>query len=1642
MTSLFKQLLSNQSAQIGKDERILANVGLTLGFLVTALFSSTVFSAAPDLASQPLSASSAVVKPNLMFVFDTSKSMEKALANDTLDDYAQCKDATKNQGGYQITSAIVGPTTVKPSNPNTRLTFKATTTGFNVNDIVYLAIPGNPEYSGVYQIKVKNTTSNSCIPGTEVYTTTVTVNPPFKRFQSNPTVVNPDRYNQYSYNPGNPYADPPVAPTNGCAVPGALPANSGNTTSDLNLGGGFVVNAGGVTSIPSGSCYIRDRKDTNGCKVTSPEPANSGSTSSNYNLGGGMLENSGGITSTPSTSCYWYDPADTPVGTFVSCTNGTVGENSYEVDIASGAPAGPLTLTENAYVLYRQDDSRCYSNEPPLVAAKVQSLFYDPSVEYVPPPKPSAVGLGLASPANRLPSMTSAYTLNWTRVREDGTRLNASGDPITNANGTNCNVAGSNLLTCNNTYRAPDGSYDFKLWKEMVYCDTPEMPAAFTSIKLWHESSRCKRNTPANTSSSVNASPRYPYPYPARTDGGATSPSKTLLVTASALHQNGVPLLTSDNPVAGEFAFGETYNYAAPFYYDVEAIEYCDSAKLNNCVMANAPTGAFTYPAYVRYCKTTLQASDTTTSPNAAACQGTYTGSGGSDYRFARYGLFKKTEVKPGNSYHKYAGRTDCSGSIGAGGCSYDEEMTNMANWYAYYRTRMQLMKSAIGRTFNELDKPETPLRDESEDYRIGFITVEGYNTLGNYLPIKDFLAGTNGQKEEFYKSIYSRWPAGGTSLRDVLGTVGRIFAGEKPVSGFTAPSDDPMQHSCQQNFTLLTTDGYWNGPAGLKVDGSSINNQDATPTPFPKREGNVTTTGGSHTNTLADVAAYYYNTDIRNAIAFGPASCSGGPDKDGNINDVCDDNNIDTSKATQRMTTFTLGLGVDGQLNSVGYKTGGSVDFNGLKAGTVRWPSPGPDNGDTSFTQAERATVDDLWHAAINGAEDDKSQYFSAKNPQEVISGVRSALATLGDIKGTGSTTSLSNVSPTAGDNYAFSARYTTGSWTGNLFARTIDGFGILSANALWCVESESSVTPPCNPDATTGLAAKINADNRVVYFNNAGALSTFDYSLLGAKQVHFQAGNVSGLSQWATFNATQKAQAVGANLVNFLRGKNDFEESAPVTDDRLYRTRDRKLGDIIDSDPVFVGKSKYEFLDAGYSAFVTSTASRDRTVFVGANDGMLHAFNADTGEERWAYVPTAVMPNMWKLADTNYRNIHTNFVNAKMTVADIYVGGAWKTILVSGLGQGGKSYFALDITDPSAPALLWEFDSTTEPNLGFTYGKPVVTKKMDGNWVVLVTSGYNNTADGKGRLFVLDAATGTKLVGISTGEGSSTNPSGLAHISAFASNPTKNSQAQYVYGGDLFGNLYRFDIDDRASNPNANTVLKLTQFSIGGDPQPITVAPTLSEINGKRTVFVGTGKYIESSDLLPANYRQQSLYAFTDYGITSTLSGAALRALMEPQTISGGSGTRTSSGNSPDWVAKIGWYADLPSSASTGERENVEATIISGKLFVPTLIPPTGTCDVSGKAWTNIFDFKTGALTSSTESASPIAGLYFVFTNPTDDKVAVGTDFADGRPQNTDLTGLDAGGNTVYKPHREDLLGTNGAFVGNRAIWRELVE
>ncbi|MGZ8251270.1 MAG: pilus assembly protein, partial [Methylophilaceae bacterium] len=455
-----------------------------------------------------------------------------------------------------------------------------------------------------------------------------------------------------------------------------------------------------------------------------------------------------------------------------------------------------------------------------------------------------------------------------------------------------------------------------------------------------------------------------------------------------------------------------------------------------------------------------------------------------------------------------------------------------------------------------------------------------------------------------------------------------------------------------------------------------------------------------------------------------------------------------------------------------------------------------------------------------------------------------------------------------------------------------------------------------------------------------------------------------------------------------------------------------------------VFLGKPKFEYVDSGYSAFATSQAGRARTVYVGANDGMLHAFDADTGAERWAYIPTAVIPNLYKLADKNYRNNHTNFVNAEITVADICVSacasaGVWKTILVSGLGQGGRGYFALDITNPLAPSFLWEISDKTESNLGYSYGKPVVTKRGDGTWVVLLTSGYNNVSpgDGKGYLYVLNASDGDKLAAIPTGAGGTLTPSGLAQVAAYADSPSINNQSRYVYGGDLSGKLWRFNID-------ANTSILFTDLG-----QPISVSPTLGKINGKRIIYIGTGKYLEKSDLLPANYTTQSLYAIKDDDVVSTLT---LGATLVEQSLSGSGSTRTGSNLPVDFSTGNGWFIDLP----LGERQNVKSFLVAGILYVPTLMPPTGTCDSNGRGYLNAFDYKTGGPVPTTSDGLGSANT--VVSWATDSPIAGSTTlYGDGKVTfSTSLSNGGTGGEDF--PAKYNTTG----FSGKRAVWRELME
>ncbi len=1028
----------------------------------------------------------------------------------------------------------------------------------------------------------------------------------------------------------------------------------------------------------------------------------------------------------------------------------------------------------------------------------------------------------------------------------------------------------------------------------------------------------------------------------------------------------------------------------------------------------------------------------------------------------------------------KASERTDCTGAS----CTYAEEMTNYANWWTYYQTRIQSMKTAAGLAFKPIDTR----------YRVGYNTIS-YSGVTNGTKFLEINIFDTTQKASWYAKFFAADVGSSTPLRSALSKVGRIFAHK------IAGAADPMQYSCQQNFMLMTTDGYWNlgsetsSYAPFDLSGSTwVGNMDSAAT---LRSAGMYEGPTASSASLADLARYYYITDLRTSTL---GNCTGAMGVDVCTNNVFvsgTDNNT-----RQHMTTFTLGLGVDGVLQyQPDYLTATSGDFynlkNGLGSPTVNWPWP--DTANTGSTVESR--VDDLWHAAVNG----QGQYFSAKDPSQLTAGLAKALQSIGSKVGAGAAAATSTLNPVAGDNSAYVASYTTVQWSGNLESRSINTVtGAVSQDATWCAEdviagtcaapgsivqtiSGSSTTYTCDtggataatcaapgvlvgttckvevPTSCTGtMAIKIGtdgiSDTRTIYTKVGTGLGAFTYAnLTGAEQTNFNSAFLAAnLSQWSSLTPVQQTAAAGTNLVNFLRGQSGFEMRAsnlPIN--QLYRSRSTVMADPLESKPAFIGKPTFSYLDPGYSAFKTANAGRAGTVFIGTNDGMLHAFDSAAGNERWAYVPSMVIPNMWKLADNNYANMHTNYVNGDSIISDVCsancgnaASAIWKTVLVAGLNGGGKGYFALDITVPNTPVLLWEFDTSNDDDLGYTFGNPVITKKADGTWVVLFTSGYNNTTGtnpGRGFLYVVDAMTGSVISKIDTGAGNAAAPSGLAKITAFAPDTEHDNTATFTYGGDLSGNVWRFDI-----NAGTSPLLFATLLDSSGSRQPVTTRPELGLINSKRVVFVGTGKYLETSDL--TNTQQQTLYAMKDDDATTTLTNARAPAnLLVPQTITSTT-SATRKINSPqavNWATGNGWFVDFPdgataSPASPAERQNVNSQLVAGTLLVPTTVPSNTVCSPGGYGWLNFFDYKTGgpvttsgtgANVVSARTNAPIVGINVLFV----------PDTSAGAPPGSEKPVVSVV--TADQPTPQLIPGVpfnliSSSFQQKRVIWRELTQ
>ncbi len=479
---------------------------------------------------------------------------------------------------------------------------------------------------------------------------------------------------------------------------------------------------------------------------------------------------------------------------------------------------------------------------------------------------------------------------------------------------------------------------------------------------------------------------------------------------------------------------------------------------------------------------------------------------------------------------------------------------------------------------------------------------------------------------------------------------------------------------------------------------------------------------------------------------------------------------------------------------------------------------------------------------------------------------------------------------------------------------------------------------------------------------------------------------------------DASQSASIGSPGVLNYLRG-DASNEGAGLTH---YRERSSKLGDIVNSSPVYVGKPTGGYADtlessASYSAFASSKASRTPVVYVGANDGMLHGFRASDGEEVLAYVPSSVYPNLPLLATQAYA--HRYYVDGSPTVADVLYGSAWHTVLVAGLNGGGQGIYALDITNPAnfsetnaASLVLWEFTDRDDADLGYTYSQPAVVRMHNGKWVAIFGNGYNNTNDdgnssatGNAVLYIVDIQTGQLIKKFDTQKGMSSSPSGKTPnglASPAAVDADGDDIVDYIYAGDLQGNMWKFDVSDsspsqwRIAYGSLSDPAPLFTAKMGTTPQPITEQPEIGRHPaGGYFVYFGTGKYIETGDNIATGAVTQTFYALWDKGVAL---GSSRTDLLKQQIVSeqanNGESWRLGTSNKPTWTgasANTGWYIDLVNSQTGntnnhGERQVSNPVLYKGAIIFTTLIPGVSTtsdCGSGAGGWMMIFDAKTGA-------------------------------------------------------------------------------
>ena len=557
--------------------------------------------------------------------------------------------------------------------------------------------------------------------------------------------------------------------------------------------------------------------------------------------------------------------------------------------------------------------------------------------------------------------------------------------------------------------------------------------------------------------------------------------------------------------------------------------------------------------------------------------------------------------------------------------------------------------------------------------------------------------------------------------------------------------------------------------------------------------------------------------------------------------------------------------------------------------------------------------------------------------------------------------------------DNYIFQPKFQTTDWSGQLLSLRLNtGTGSVVLTEKW--------------DAAPKLNAMAPA-SRVILTKGAADGVSFEWANLTFG---------SSASQQTLLNTNNLGvnDNQGSDRLDYLRGVTTNEGTSPGQ----FRARNTSmvgsvLGDIVNSGPLYVGTPKAGYSDVdnpGYAAFSVRYLSRKPVVYVGANDGMLHGFDAQLdsggnpvptgGNEVIAYVPSQMFGSLSQLTAQTYNQNHRYMVDGTPMSADVYLPSLtgssvdkWRTVLIGNMNSGGKGYFALDITNPNLPSLsapifstgnaadllLWEFTDADDTDMGYAYNLPPqdsgnsqakqIVKLQNGNWAAVVGNGYNSTS-GKAVLYLLNLDKGIDGSWVTPGDFFKVVANGGPNHGLSTPVPYDSDgdgMVDVAYAGDLLGNMWRFDISI-PSSPVA------TLLYSSGTTKPITTPPVVfSHLLGGNMVLFGTGKYLELTD-------NSTTATQTIYGIRDSGSGTLLASALEVRTILDPFGKRTISGAVMDWTTKKGWLLDLPAS---GERLTGVPKLENGKFFFNTLIPSTALCASGGTGWLMAVDSLTGA-------------------------------------------------------------------------------